>query len=85
MHVKTGPASAYQRLLRITCGNHSRQRRKPFPQVAVELRALLVFVSRDYGINPKQQDVSRVEPGIQLVKIVQRAHQQSGSGKNDDR
>lgn len=84
MNVAGGPASTQQGVFGIADGNHAGEGGKALLQSAVKLLRLLVSVTSEVGIYAEQQDILRVEAGIDAVKIVQRSYEKPCSDEDDD-
>lgn len=75
MKIIGGPASTYQRIFGVTDGNYAGKPGKTLLESGVNLRRFLIGVPGQVGIKAEEQNVAGIEPGIEIVKIAERAHE----------
>ena len=85
MNVHAGAAPAQQSLAGIGNRSDSRQSPQTLLQVAAKLHRLRIVVARKHGIDTKEQKVFGLETGIDVAKILQRAHKQPSANSDENR
>ena len=81
-----GPkAAAQQRVGGVADGDYARKRGDLILQVAVKALNLRILVFFEGGIYAEEQDVSRVEAGIDAVKVFECPHHQARANENNHR
>ena len=85
MNVAGGPTAVQECLFGVADGNDAGKSGEALLQIGVKLLRLLVGVTGEMGINAEEQDILRVEAGMDAVKIAQGTDEKSRTDEDDHR